>query len=113
MPVLHRCHVIIRYPKLAGEVSMGFAPTRVVATNGTPYVLHWGTSLFDRDGITGSEIRLSAKPFRRDESIAIAEADFPHATYFFADWFEGADHLNKASGKQRFPRLRASWKRLF
>ncbi|MDD4872157.1 MAG: hypothetical protein PHR77_16500 [Kiritimatiellae bacterium] len=99
---------------LAGEVSMGFAPTRVVATNGTPFVLHWGTSLFNQDGITGSEIRLSAKRFRMDESIIIAEADFTHATYFFADWFEGAENLNKAqSGNQLYSKLRAFWKRLF
>jgi len=99
---------------LAPEIRMGFAPTRVVATNGTPFVLHWATSLFDQDGITGSEIHLSAKPFRMDESITIAEVDFPHATYFFADWFEGAENLNKAQPKnQRHSKLRAFWKRLW
>ena|GEM_PF-1979476 len=98
----------------ADEVSMGFAPTRVVATNSTPFILHWATSLFDQGGITGSEIRLSAKCFRRDESITIAEADLTHATYFFADWFEGAENLNKAQPEnQPYAKIRAFWKRLF
>ena len=99
---------------LAGEIKMGFAPTRVVATNGTPFVLHWATSLFHQDGITGSEIRLSAKRFRMDESATIAETmDFTHATYFYADWFEGAEHLNKMQpGNRLYSRLCALWKRL-
>lgn len=95
---------------LAGEVSMGFAPTRVVAKNGTPFILHWATSLFNQDGVTGSEICLSARSFGRDESVTIAEADSTHATYFFADWFEGAEKLDKA---QPYSRLQAFWKKLF
>ena len=99
---------------LAPEVSMGFSPTRVVATNGTPFVLHWGASLFRQGGITGNEIRLSAKRFDRNESVTIAEADFTHATYFFADWFEGAGKLNKVQPeKSPHAKLRAFWKRLF
>jgi hypothetical protein len=99
---------------LAPEIRMGFSPTRVVATNGMPFVLHWATSLFCQDGLTGSEIRLSASPFRIDESIAIAEADSTHATYFFADWFEGAEKLDKAQPESRLSsKLRAFWKRLF
>lgn len=99
---------------LAREVRMGFSPTRVVTTNGTPFVLHWATSLFHQDGVTGSEIRLSATRFRMDESVTIAEADPTHATYVFADWFEGAENLNKAQpGKQPYSKLRAVWKRLF
>jgi hypothetical protein len=96
---------------LAGEVCMGFAPTRVVATNGTPFVLHWATSLFNQDGITGSEIRLSFKRFNRDESITIAKTDSDHATYFFADWFEGAEKLDKTS--QSKSRIRKFLDRLF
>jgi len=99
---------------LAREIQMGFAPTRVVAVNGTPFVLHWATSLLDQDGITGKEIRLSAKPYRRDEPVTIAEADFTHTTYFFADWFEGAEKLNKAQPEnQPYSKLRAFWKRFF
>ena len=109
LPMDVRCATVF-----AGEVSMGFAPTRVVATNGTPFILHWATSLFNQNGITGTEIRLSAKPFRRDESVTIAEADLTHATYFFADWFEGAEYLNKAQpGNQPYSKIRAFWKRLF
>jgi hypothetical protein len=99
---------------LAGEVRMGFSPTRVVAANGTPFILHWATSLFNQNGITGSEIHQSSKPFRMDESITIAEADLTHATYFFADWFEGAEKLNKAQPEnQLYSKIRAFWKRLF
>lgn len=50
----------------------------------------------------------------RDEQITIAETDFTHATYFFADWFEGAENLNKAQPEnQLYSKLRAFWKRLF
>ncbi len=99
---------------LAPEISMGFSPTRVVAKDGTPFVLHWATSLFNQDGITGSEITLSKKPFRREESVKIAEADTAHATYFFADWFEGAEKLNKVQlEKPLSSTLRVLWKRLF
>lgn len=80
----------------AGEVKMGFAPTRVLGPDGKPFILHWATSLFNQYGITGSEIRLSARPFKLDEQIPVADADANHATYFFADWFECADNLNKA-----------------
>jgi len=76
--------------------------------------LHWATSLFLQDGVTGSQIRLSAKPFRTDESVTIAEADSTHATYFFADWFEGADGLNKAQPEdQPYSKIRSFLKRLF
>ncbi len=99
---------------LAQEIRMGFSPTRVVATTGRPFVLHWATSLLYQDGVTGSEIRLSPKPFRMDESVTIAEPDFTHATYFFADWFKGAEGLNKAQPEnQPYSKLRAFWKRLF
>ena len=98
----------------APEIRMGFSPTRVVAKNGTPFVLHWATSLLDQDGVTGSEIRLSFKPFSMKESITIAEADATHATYFFADWFEGAENLNKAHpGNQLYSKVRAFWKQFF
>lgn len=96
----------------ASEVSMGFAPTRVVATNGTPFVLHWATSVFNQDNITGSEIRLSAKPFRKDEPITIAKTDFTHAACFFADWFDGAEDMTSAPRENRpFSRIRAVWNR--
>jgi len=109
LPIDVRCATV-----LAPEIRMGFAPTRVVATNGMPFVLHWATSLFDQEGITGSEIRLSAKPFRMEESITIAEADFTLAAYFFADWFAGAENLNRVQPKnQPYSKLRALWKRLF
>jgi hypothetical protein len=99
---------------LAQEIRMGFSPTRVVATTGRPFVLHWATSLLYQDGVTGSEIRLSPKPFRMDESVTVAEADFTHATYFFADWFKGAEGLNKAQPEnQPYSKIRAIWKRLF
>jgi hypothetical protein len=99
---------------LAHEVRMGLAPTRVVATNGTPFVLHWATSLFYQNGIHGSEIRLSAKPFRMDKTVTIAETDFAHAVFFFADWFEGAEKLNKAQPEnQPHSKTRVFWKRLF
>ncbi len=109
LPVDVRCATV-----LAQEVSMGFSPTRVVTTNGTPYVLHWATSLFHQDGITGSEIHLSTKPFRKDESISIAEADSTYATYFFADWFEEARNLDKAQPEnQLYSKIRGFWRRLF
>jgi hypothetical protein len=109
LPIDVRCATI-----LAPEVRMGFSPTRVVATNGTPFVLHWATSLLHQHGVAGSEIRLSAKPFSMDESVTIAEADFTHAAYFLADWFKGAENLNKAQAEnQSFSRLRAFLKRLF
>ncbi len=99
---------------LANEIRMGFSPTRVVAANGTPFVLHWSTSLLNQNGITGSEIRLSAKRFKMDEPVTIAETDFTHATYFFADWFAGAENLNKAHpGNQPYYKFRSFWKRLF
>jgi hypothetical protein len=98
----------------APEIRMGFAPTRVVATNGKPFVLHWATSLLYQAGVTGSEIRLSAKTFRIDESVTIAEADSSLATYFFVDWFEGAENLNKARPEnQLYSKIRILWKRLF
>lgn len=80
----------------APEVCMGFSPTRVVAKDGRPYVLHWATSIFGQDGLTGSEIRLSHRRYRPDEQVTVAEGDAANATYFFADWFEGAEDLNKA-----------------
>jgi hypothetical protein len=98
----------------AQEISMGFAPTRVVSAKGRPFVLHWATSLLAQDGITGSEIRLSAKPFRIDESVTIAEADSTLATYIFADWFQGAENLNKARPENNlYSKVRAFWKGLF
>ncbi len=99
---------------IAPEIRMGFAPTRVVATNGTPFVLHWATSLFNQDGVTGREVRLSAEPFEKDESIPIAETDMIHATYFFADWFEGAENLSKPQPKvSPGSKLHSFWKRFF
>jgi hypothetical protein len=99
---------------LAQEVRMGFSPTRVVTTRGTPLVLHWATSLVCQDGVTGSEVRLSAKPFRLEEPITLAEADSAHATYLFADWFEGAEQLDQTQpANQPYSTLRAFWRRLF
>lgn len=98
----------------APEVSMGFSPTRVEANNGTPFILHWSTSLFNQDGITGSDIRLSRKSFRADEDITIAKADMDHATYFIADWFEGAEKLDKArSDHINGTKISMFWNRLF
>jgi len=95
----------------AGEVSMGFSPTRVVAANGTPFVLHWATSLFNQAGITGSEIHLSKKRFSRDEQLTIAEADMTFAAYFLADWFENAENLDKMQPQSSlYSKLRSFWK---
>jgi hypothetical protein len=105
---------IRRATVLAPEVSMGFAPTRVMSPDGTPFAVHWATLFFNKNGVTGSEIRLSARRFRKDESITVADSDFDQATYFLADWFEGADKLDKIqAGNTLGSRLRAFWKRLF
>jgi hypothetical protein len=96
----------------AKEIRMGFAPTRVKSADGTPFLLHWGTSLFVQDGITGSEIRLSRRPFRMDESVAATEPDTTHTTYFFADWFKGAEKLDKAKTERHsFSIIRAFQKK--
>jgi len=98
----------------APEISMGFSPTRVEALDGRPFVLHWATSLFDRDGVKGSEIRLSAKGCTRGDPAPVAEADSTYATYVVADWFEGAERLDKTrAGGRPGSLLRAWWKRLF
>jgi len=98
----------------APEVSMGFSPTRVEANNGKPFILHWSTSLFNQNDITGSDILLSRKPFRADEHITIAKTDMDHATYFYADWFEGAENLDKARSDHHIgTKIRVFWDKLF
>jgi hypothetical protein len=70
--------------------------------------------LDDDHCVMTSEIRLSAEPFSINEPVHIAEADSTLATYFFADWFAGAEDLNKAHPmNQPYAKLRAFWKRLF
>lgn len=91
-----------RATESASEFRMGFAPTRVVAADGTPFVLHWATSVFNHGGIAGNQVSLSRKTFDPEEKAVIVESDMEIATTIFADWFAGAEDLARSG-------TRAGW----
>lgn len=80
----------------ADEVSMGFAPTLVSANNEEILVLNWSPSLIFHGGIKGKDLRLSESHVRFGKSVPFAQSPDIGTVHFFADWFPGAEKLNKA-----------------
>jgi hypothetical protein len=84
---------------LAHEVGMGYAPTLVESSSGEKFILNWSPCLFFHDGIKGREIHLSEERSEGEKSIPLAniiDTIDPEVVHFFADWFPGAEELNRA-----------------
>lgn len=81
----------------AVEQRMGLMPTGVVAPGGRQYVINGRPLFFERDGITGSQLRLAG--LAGMDNRATLAGDGPRLTdIFVADWFAGADAMRIADG---------------
>ncbi len=80
----------------AEEVRMGFAPTMVSSRGRHKLVLNGSPCLISHRGIKGKDLRLLRLHFGWGGLVPLAESPDIETVHFFADWFSGAETLNKA-----------------
>jgi hypothetical protein len=70
----------------APEISMGFAPTKVITPNGERFLLNWSTDFFDYGEYKGKDIELA--DYTQEYLPPIVNVDPSRLTIFFGDLLE-------------------------
>lgn len=70
----------------AGEVGMGFAPTIIVAPDGSEFCLNWTTDFFLWHGLKAASMKLADAPHSFKPDTHIIDNSHAKAAIFLGDW---------------------------